>query len=71
MNSELSSGVDGVMLVFSHTLVHSRVLQGKVTDLKATSIHLHPVLRGLKGELMLEVEKERIKGIGGGSKKDV
>lgn len=32
------------MFVFSHTLVHPGILQGKVANFKPDSVHLHPVL---------------------------
>lgn len=34
------------MFVFSHTLVHPRILQGKVANFKPDSIHLYSVLEG-------------------------
>lgn len=42
--SKLRSGVDSAMFILSHALVHPRILQGQVTDLKASPVHLDPVL---------------------------
>lgn len=44
LDSELSGGVDGSMLVLSHTLVHPRVHQCEAADLKAGAAHFNPVL---------------------------
>lgn len=32
------------MFVFSHTLVHPRILQGQVVNFKPSTVHLDPVL---------------------------
>lgn len=44
LDSQLSTGIDGAMLIFCHTLVHARVLQAQLRESQVPSQDLHPVL---------------------------
>lgn len=49
--SELGCGVDGAVLVLSHTLVHAGIHQSEAADLQSGATHFNPVLtRFLHGE---------------------